>query len=245
MDYRDAALKVHENHGKISVVPKVQIKSKEDLNVIYTPGVAEVCKELVRDREKTFKYTMKGNSVAIVTDGSAVLGLKNIGPWAALPVMEGKAVLFKELANIDAFPICLRTQDPNEIIHIVRNIAPAFGGVNLEDIAAPHCFDIEKGLQDIGIPVMHDDQHGTAIVILAALMNAAKVVGKPIQDLKVVVNGAGAAGYAVTKLLLCMGVDKRICISVKEIIVCDSRGAIFEGRADLNAYKRELAQYTN
>jgi malate dehydrogenase (oxaloacetate-decarboxylating) len=245
MDYKDAALKVHENHGKISVVPKVQIRSKEDLNLIYTPGVAEVCKELVRDREKTYKYTMKGNSVAIITDGSAVLGLKNIGPWAALPVMEGKSVLFKELSNIDAFPLCLRTQDPDEIISIVRNIAPAFGGVNLEDIAAPNCFDIEKGLQDIGIPVMHDDQHGTAIVILAGLINAAKVVGKPLEDLKVVVNGAGAAGFAVTKLLLCLGVDKKICTSVKEIIVCDSRGAIHEGRADLNTYKRELAQFTN
>jgi malate dehydrogenase (oxaloacetate-decarboxylating) len=245
MDYREAALKVHENHGKISVVPKVAVKTREDLNLIYTPGVAEVCKELVRDREKTYKYTMKGNSVAVVTDGSAVLGLKNIGPWAALPVMEGKAVLFKELANIDAVPICLRTQDSNEIISIVRNLAPAFGGINLEDIAAPNCFDIEKGLQEIGIPVMHDDQHGTAIVILAALINSAKVVGKSIEDLKVVVNGAGAAGYAVTKLLLCLGIDKKICTSVKEIIVCDSRGAIHEGRADLNPYKRELASYTN
>ena len=245
MDYREEALKVHEHNGKIEIRSKVKADTKKDLGLIYTPGVAEVCREIAKDRSLAYKYTIKGNAVAIVSDGSAVLGLKNIGAEAAMPVMEGKAVLFKELANIDAFPLCVRTQDTDEIVTIVKNLGPTFGGINLEDIAAPRCFDIERQLMDIGIPVMHDDQHGTAIVILAALINAAKVVKKPITDLKVVVNGSGAAGYAVTKLLLCMGIDQKICTSVREIIVCDSRGAVYEGRPDLNPYKRELASYTN
>ena len=245
MDIREQALKVHENKGKVEIHSKVKVETKHDLGLVYTPGVAEVCREIAKDRDLAYKYTMKGNAVAVISDGSAVLGLKNIGAEAAMPVMEGKAILFKQLANIDAFPLCLRTQDPAEIVTIVKNLVPTFGGINLEDISAPRCFDIERQLMDVGIPVMHDDQHGTAIVILAALINAAKVVGKPITDLKVVVNGAGAAGFAVTKLLLCLGIDKKICTSVKEIIVCDSRGAIYEGRADLNPYKRELASYTN
>ncbi|HIH05497.1 TPA: NADP-dependent malic enzyme [Candidatus Woesearchaeota archaeon] len=245
MDLREEALKVHENRGKIEVRSKVRVDTKKDLGLIYTPGVAEVCREIAKDRGLAYTYTIKGNAVAIVSDGSAVLGLKNIGAEAAMPVMEGKAVLFKELAGIDAFPLCLRTQDADEIVTIVKNLGPTFGGINLEDISAPRCFDIEKRLMDVGIPVMHDDQHGTAIVILAALINAAKAVGKPITNLRVVVNGAGAAGYAVTKLLLCLGIDKKICTSVKEILVCDSRGAIYEGRPDLNPYKRELASYTN
>ena len=245
MDLREEALKVNENRGKIEVRSKVRVDTKKDLGLIYTPGVAEVCREIAKDRGLAYTYTIKGNAVAIVSDGSAVLGLKNIGAEAAMPVMEGKAVLFKELAGIDAFPLCLRTQDADEIVTIVKNLGPTFGGINLEDISAPRCFDIEKRLMDVGIPVMHDDQHGTAIVILAALINAAKAVGKPITNLRVVVNGAGAAGYAVTKLLLCLGIDKKICTSVKEILVCDSRGAIYEGRPDLNPYKRELASYTN
>ena len=245
MDLREEALKVHENRGKIEVRSKVRVDTKKDLGLIYTPGVAEVCREIAKDRGLAYTYTIKGNAVAIVSDGSAVLGLKNIGAEAAMPVMQGKAVLFKELAGIDAFPLCLRTQDADEIVTIVKNLGPTFGGINLEDISAPRCFDIEKRLMDVGIPVMHDDQHGTAIVILAALINAAKAVGKPITNLRVVVNGAGAAGYAVTKLLLCLGIDKKICTSVKEILVCDSRGAIYEGRPDLNPYKRELASYTN
>jgi len=212
MDLREEALKVHENRGKIEVRSKVRVDTKKDLGLIYTPGVAEVCREIAKDRGLAYTYTIKGNAVAIVSDGSAVLGLKNIGAEAAMPVMEGKAVLFKELAGIDAFPLCLRTQDADEIVTIVKNLGPTFGGINLEDISAPRCFDIEKRLMDVGIPVMHDDQHGTAIVILAALINAAKAVGKPITNLRVVVNGAGAAGYAVTKLLLCLGIDKKICL---------------------------------
>ncbi len=245
MDMRSEALKVHENKGKVEIHSKVKVETKKDLSLVYTPWVAEVCREIAKDRELAYKYTMKGNAIAVISDGSAVLGLKNIGAEAAMPVMEGKAILFKELAGIDAFPLCLRTQDTDEIVMIVRNLAPTFGGINLEDISAPRCFDIERQLMDIGIPIMHDDQHGTAIVILAAIINAAKVVGKPITNLKVVVNGAGAAGYAVTKLLLCMGIDKKICTSVREIIVCDSRGAIYDGRPDLNPYKRELASCTN
>ena len=246
MNLRDEALKLHkENKGKLATRSKVAVNTKEDLSRVYTPGVAEVCKEIAANPESVYDYTFKSNSVAVVTDGSAVLGLGNIGAEASLPVMEGKCVLFKELANIDAFPICLKTQNDREIISIAKNIAPAFGGINLEDISAPRCFKIEEELQNIGIPVMHDDQHGTAIVILAALLNAVKVVNKRIEDLKVVISGAGAAGTAVTKLLLCLGIDKNICTSVKEIVLCDSKGIIYDGRDDLNDFKAQLAKITN
>ena len=246
MNLKEEALKLHKlNHGKLATKSKVKVATKEDLSLVYTPGVAEVCREIAANPKSVYDYTFKSNSVAVVTDGSAVLGLGNIGAEASLPVMEGKCVLFKELANIDAFPICIKTQNDREIISIVKNIAPAFGGINLEDIAAPRCFKIEEELLNIGIPVMHDDQHGSAIVLLAALMNAAKVVGKRIEDLKVVINGAGAAGTAITKLLLCLGIDKSICTSVREIVVCDSKGIIYDGRADLNEFKAQLAKITN
>lgn len=241
-------LKLHaEKKGKIEVVSKVSAKTREDLSKIYTPGVAEVSRAIAADKNRIYDLTMKQNTVAIVTDGTAVLGLGDIGPEAAMPVMEGKAVLFKELGGVDAFPICLNTKNPDEIVSIVKAISPGFGGVNLEDISAPRCFDIEERLQDIGIPVFHDDQHGTAIVVLAGLINAAKLAGKNIEDLKVVISGAGAAGTAITRLLLCIGIDRNICTSVKEIIVCDTRGAIYDGRPDLfsNRYKQMLAHATN
>lgn len=246
MNLKEEALKLHKiNKGKLSTKSKISIKTKGDLSLVYTPGVAEVCKEIAANKSSVYDYTMKANSVAVVTDGSAVLGLGNIGAEASLPVMEGKCVLFKELADIDAIPICIKSQHDDEIINVVNNIAPAFGGINLEDISAPRCFKIEDSLLDIGVPVMHDDQHGSAIVVLAGLINAAKVVNKKIEDLKVIVNGAGAAGMATAKLLLCLGIDKRICISVKEIVLCDSRGIIYDGRADLNEFKRQLAKFTN
>ncbi len=201
----------------------------------YTPGVAEPVKEIVKDREALYKYTIKGNSVAVITDGSAVLGLGNVGPEAALPVMEGKAAIFKEFAGIDAFPICLATQNTKEIIRTIKILSPTFGAINLEDISAPRCFEIEEALQDIGIPVFHDDQHGTAIVVLAALQNALKVAKKDISKIKVVINGAGAAGTAIAKLLR----------SPKEVIICDSKGIINKKRTDLNKYKKELAKLTN
>lgn len=246
MDYGDESLSLHKKaKGKIEIRSKVHVKNKSDLSLAYTPGVAAVSRAIARDPRKAYDYTMKGNAVAIVSDGSAVLGLGNIGAEAALPVMEGKAVLFKEYAGIDAFPLCFRDQDPKEIIEAVQNIAPVFGGVNLEDIKAPQCFEIESALQNIGIPVFHDDQHGTAVVILAGLINAAQVVGKQLEDLTIVVNGAGAAGIAVTKLLSCVGYDKRICTSVKDIIVIDSKGIIAKGRKNLNPYKQEIAEVTN
>ncbi|MEK6848850.1 MAG: malic enzyme-like NAD(P)-binding protein, partial [Nanoarchaeota archaeon] len=227
MNLKEEALKLHKaKKGKIAIVSKVRIDTKEQLSLAYTPGVAEVCKEIYANKNSVYEYTMKANSVAVVTDGSAVLGLGNIGAEAALPVMEGKCILFKRFADIDAFPICLKTQDPKEIISIVKNIAPAFGGINLEDISAPRCFEIEQALMDIGIPVMHDDQHGTAIIVFAALLNAAKVVGKKIEDLNVVVNGAGAAGTAVVKLLLCFQISKNICTAVNDVVACDSKGII-------------------
>ncbi len=246
MGLREDALELHKKHkGKLATKSKVGVNTKQDLSLVYTPGVAEVCREIAADKKNIYEYTMKSNSVAVITDGSAVLGLGNIGAEASLPVMEGKAVLFKELANIDAFPICIKTQNDGEIINIVKNIAPVFGGINLEDIAAPRCFGIEEALQNIGIPVMHDDQHGTATVVLAALINAAKVVGKKLEELKIVVNGAGAAGTAVAKLLLCVGIDRKICTSVKEIVLCDSKGIIYDGRGDLNEFKQQMAKITN
>lgn len=233
--------------GKLEVVPKFKVKTREDLSLVYTPGVAEVSKEVARDPSLAYDLTIKGNAVAIVSDGSAVLGLGNIGPYGAIPVMEGKALLFKEYAGIDAFPITVNTQNAFEIINLVRNISPVFGGVNLEDISAPRCFEIEEQLQDIGIPVFHDDQHGTAIVLLAALINAAKVAGRDMRSLRVVINGAGAAGTAIVNLLLCVGHDPNVCEPVKSIVVCDSQGIISRTRADIaeNPWKMRLASITN
>jgi len=232
--------------GKIAINSKMHVKTKEDLSLVYTPGVGEICKEINSFPEKVFDYTMKGNTVAIITDGSAVLGLGNLGPEASLPVMEGKALLLREFAGIDSFPIALKTQDPDEIVLIVKNISPVFGGINLEDISAPRCFDIEARLQDLGIPVMHDDQHGTAIVVLAALINASKIVGKKLNQLKVVVNGAGAAGNSIANFLTCFGGnDNNICKSVKDVVICDSKGIIHKGRTDLAGYKKKLAEISN
>ncbi len=246
MDIGNESLEMHSKHkGKIEVRSKIALKSKKDLSLAYTPGVASVSSAIAEDKKRIFDYTIKSNSVAVVSDGSAVLGLGNIGAEAALPVMEGKALLFKELAGIDAFPLCLATQDSDEIINIVENISTAFGGINLEDISAPRCFYIESALQDIGIPVMHDDQHGTAIVVLAGLINAAKAAGKNLEELRVAISGAGAAGTAIAKLLLCIGMDRKVCTPVKEIVVCDSKGIIHEGRTELNEPKKELAKLTN
>lgn len=245
-NYQDA-LDLHRKlKGKISVESKMDVQTSEELSMVYSPGVAAPCLEIAANPESVWEYTMKSNTVAIVTDGSAVLGLGNIGAMAALPVMEGKAMLFKKFANIDAFPICLDTQNTDEIVETVKRIAPGFGGINLEDIAAPRSFEIERRLQDIGIPVFHDDQHGTAIVTLAALINACKVVGKNMADLSIVINGAGAAGDAIARMLKCVGAeDPRICTPAKEVIVCDTRGIIHRGRADLNEAKLELASFTN
>jgi malate dehydrogenase (oxaloacetate-decarboxylating) len=234
---KDVVLKYHALlPGKISTKVNQAIKDKGDLSIAYTPGVAEVSKAIAKNSKDVFKYTIKPHTVAIVSDGSAVLGLGNIGAAAAIPVMEGKATLFKTFANLDSFPICLDTQDSEEIIKIVKAIAPVFGGINLEDISAPRCFEIENALQNLGIPVMHDDQHGTATVVLAGLINAAKVANKRLSDLTVVVNGAGAAGNAVSTLLTEM---------VKNIIVIDSKGIINKGRGGLDPYKQKLAKITN
>ncbi len=241
------SLALHAKHqGKLEIRSKVPIRNKHDLSLAYTPGVAEVCREIAKDKNMAYRYTIKANTIAIVTDGSAVLGLGNIGGYAAIPVMEGKAILFKEFAGIDAFPICFENYETN-FTDQVKNIAPVFGGINLEDIAAPKCFEVEDALQDIGIPVMHDDQHGTAVVVLAALLNACKVTGKKFEDLNIVICGAGAAGYAITRLLKCIGYDPNVCTTVHEIIVCDTRGTIFRGREGLykNKYKFIIAEETN
>src|SRR5665811_195252 len=224
--------------GKLEVVSKVPLRTRDDLSMAYTPGVARVCKAIVERPEDARRLTIKRNTVAVVTDGSAVLGLGNIGPAAALPVMEGKAVLFKEFGGVDAFPVCLDTQDTEEIIRTCQLIAPVFGGINLEDIAAPRCFEIERRLREsLDIPVFHDDQHGTAIVVLAALLNAVRLVDKPIVGLRVVIAGAGAAGVAVTKILQTEG--------VQDVTVCDRNGAIHTGRETLDESKRRLAAHTN
>jgi malate dehydrogenase (oxaloacetate-decarboxylating) len=241
------ALALHEkNKGKLGVRSKVPLKTKHDLSIAYTPGVAEVCREIAKDKNLAYRYTLKANTIAIVTDGSAVLGLGNIGGYAAIPVMEGKAILFKEFAGIDAFPICFENNQTN-FTNQIRNIAPVFGGINLEDIAAPRCFEVEDALQDIGIPVMHDDQHGTAVVVLAGLINACKVTSKKFEDVNIVICGAGAAGYAITRLLKCIGYNPDVCTTVHEIIVCDTRGTIFRGREGLyqNKYKFIIAEETN
>ena len=246
MDYDQASLAAHERlKGKIGLANKMELATREDLSIAYTPGVAEPCRVIASDPTAARRLTVKGNSIAVVSDGSAVLGLGNIGGLASLPVMEGKAMLFKKFADIDAWPIVLDTQDPDEVIRTVRNIAPGFGGINLEDIAAPNCFRIEEELQDLGIPVFHDDQHGTAIVLLAALINSAKLLGKKITDLHIVINGAGAAGTAIARLIRCMGHGGSACVSVADVLVCDSKGIIHPGRDNLNPEKRGLLEYTN
>jgi malate dehydrogenase (oxaloacetate-decarboxylating) len=244
--YKDALALHAEHKGKLEIRSKVPLKNKYDLSRAYTPGVAEVCREIAKDRNLAYKYTLKANTIAIVTDGSAVLGLGNIGGYAAIPVMEGKAILFKEFAGIDAFPICFENYE-TDFVDQVKNIAPVFGGINLEDIAAPKCFEVEDALQDIGIPVMHDDQHGTAVVVLAALHNACKVTGKRFEDLNIVICGAGAAGFAITRLLKCIGYNPNVCTMVHELIVCDTQGTIFRGREGLykNKYKFIIAEETN
>jgi len=245
-DFFERSLIIHEQlRGKIGLHSKVPITNADDLSLAYTPGVARPCEVIAADPARVRDLTIKGNSVAVVSDGSAVLGLGNIGPEAAIPVMEGKALLFKEFAGIDAWPICLATQEVTEIVETVRRIAPVFGGINLEDISAPRCFEIEQQLQDIGIPVFHDDQHGTAIVLLAGLINAARVAVKELAELRVVINGAGAAGTAIARLLRCVGHDAGACISVKDVLVCDSKGIIDRERDDLASYKTELLRYTN
>lgn len=239
MTNNEKALQLHEEwKGKLETAPKCKIATREDLALAYTPGVAEPCKVIAEDKEAAYKYTIKSNTVAVVSDGSAVLGLGNIGPYAAMPVMEGKAVLFKEFGGVNAFPICLDTQDTEEIIKTVVNIAPAFGGINLEDISAPRCFEIEERLKKLlDIPVFHDDQHGTAIVVLAGIINGLKVVGKKKEDCKVVVNGAGSAGVAITKLLLTYGFSN--------IIMCDKVGIVSKSTEGLNWMQQKMAELTN
>ena len=239
MTINEKALELHEKwNGKLDTVSKVQVKTREDLALAYTPGVAEPCKVIAEDPEAAYRYTIKSNTVAVVSDGSAVLGLGNIGPLAAMPVMEGKAVLFKEFGGINAFPICLDTQDTEEIIETVVRMAPAFGGINLEDISAPRCFEIEERLKKLlNIPVFHDDQHGTAIVVLAGIINALKVTGKKKEDCRVVVNGAGSAGVAITKLLLNYGFP--------HITMCDKTGMLCKGMAGLNWMQGKMVEVTN
>lgn len=239
-DVKEAALRLHKEHqGKIEVVSKVPLEKSRDLTLAYSPGVAEPCLAIKDDPEKIYDYTAKGNMVAVVTNGTAVLGLGNIGAGAGLPVMEGKAILFKGFAGVDAFPICLNTQDPDEVVRTVELIAPGFGGINLEDIKAPQCFDIEKALKArLDIPVFHDDQHGTAIVVVSALINAFKLTGRKFEEAKFVVNGAGAAGQAITRLIESMG--------GKNIILCDTHGAIYTGRPEgMTPYKDDIATVTN
>lgn len=239
MDMREKALKAHEDwKGKIEVISRAKVDNMQDLAVAYTPGVAEPCKEISRDVDLSYKYTRRGNIVLVITDGTAVLGLGDIGPEAGMPVMEGKCVLFKEFADVDAFPLCIRTKDVDEIVNTVKLLAGSFGGVNLEDISAPRCFEIERRLKaECDIPIFHDDQHGTAIVTVAALINALKIVNKKPEDLKVAVNGAGAAAIAVSKLIMSLGVT--------DITLCDRTGAIYEGRENLNETKEEIAKISN
>ncbi|CAG7840561.1 MULTISPECIES: NAD(P)-dependent malic enzyme [Clostridium] len=239
MNYSEKSLKIHEeNKGKISVNSKIPVTNKEELSTAYTPGVAEPCREINKCPDNVYKYTAKGNLVAVVTDGTAVLGLGDIGPKAAMPVMEGKAILFKEFADIDAFPICLDTKDTEEIIKTIKYISPTFGGINLEDISAPRCFEIEKRLkEELDIPVFHDDQHGTAIVVLAGLLNALKVVGKELQSAKIVINGAGSAGISICKLLLLAG--------AKNIVMCDLKGALIKDAHWMNEAQKDIAEVTN
>ena len=239
MSIQEESLKMHkENRGVLEVIGKVKLENKHDLAIAYTPGVAQPCLEIAKDKSKVYDYTIKGNTVAIVTNGTAVLGLGNIGPEAGLPVMEGKALLFKKFGGIDAFPICLDTEDPEEIIKTVKLISPVFGGINLEDIKAPECFYIEERLkEELDIPVFHDDQHGTAIVVLAGIYNALKLVNKKIENANIVINGGGSAGIAVCKLLLSAG--------AMNILICDKHGAVVEGDIILNPAQAEIAKRTN
>ena len=239
MNYFEESLKLHEKYkGKIEVVSKIKVETREDLSLAYTPGVAEPCRRIRDHEEDVYKYTSKGNIVAVVTDGTAVLGLGDIGPMAGLPVMEGKSILFKEFANVDAFPICIDSKEVEDIVRTVKLISPGLGGINLEDISAPRCFEIERRLkEELDIPVFHDDQHGTAIVVLAGLINALKIVKKNMADLKIVINGAGAAGTAIANLLMVAG--------ARNIIVCDRTGALALGREKMNDAKNELAGHTN
>lgn len=239
MDYYKESLKMHEEHrGKMEVASKVKVTNKDDLSTAYTPGVAEPCRKIHKNPEDVYKYTNKSNTVAVISDGSAVLGLGNIGGLASIPVMDGKSLLFKEFAGIDAFPVCLETQDVDEIVNIAKNIAPTLGGINLEDIAAPRCFEIERKLQEqVDIPVFHDDQHGTAVVVTAAIMNALKITGKQWKNVKVVINGAGAAGTAIARMLLAAGAG--------DVIVCDQIGVLAKDDDRLNPAQEELARMTN
>lgn len=239
MSYKEKAIELHRKYrGKIEIRSKVPLKTKDDLSTAYTPGVGAVCMEIKEHPEKSWELTNRKNMVAVVCDGSAILGLGNIGPEAGMPVMEGKAAIFKEFANIDAVPLCINTQDSDEIVKFVKYIEPSFGGINLEDIAAPRCFEILERLEaELDIPVFHDDQDGTAIVTLAAMINAAKVVDKNISGMKIVINGAGAAGLAIARLLSAYGVNA--------LYVADSQGLIYEGRRELNEYKKEIAKVTN
>lgn len=239
MDYYKESLRMHEEHkGKMAVASKVKVENKEDLSTAYTPGVAEPCRKIHENPEDVYRYTNKSNIVAVVSDGSAVLGLGNIGGLASIPVMDGKSLLFKEFADIDAFPICLQTQDVDEIVNIVKNISPTLGGINLEDISAPRCFEIEEKLQAaVDIPVFHDDQHGTAVVVSAAVINAAKLTGRKLNEITAVINGAGAAGTAIARMLLNLG--------IKDIVACDSKGILTRDRSDLNEAKKRLAAITN
>ena len=239
MDYNSLSLKMHEEHkGKVEVVSKVAVKNRDDLSTAYTPGVAEPCRKIRDNKADVYKYTCKGNMVAVVSDGTAVLGLGDIGPEAAIPVMEGKSILFKEFGGVDAFPICLDTKDVDEIVETVKRIAPVFGGINLEDISAPRCFEIEKRLkEELDIPVFHDDQHGTAIVVSAGLINALKLVGKPFDEANVVINGAGSAGISICKLLLQLGIGN--------VVLVDRQGALCPGPDWMNPAQAEMAEITN
>ncbi|MDR1472613.1 MAG: NADP-dependent malic enzyme [Synergistaceae bacterium] len=239
MDYAAEAMKMHRKwRGKLEITPKVPVKTKDDLSIAYTPGVAEPCLEIQRDPSKVYELTGRWNTVAVVTDGTAVLGLGDIGPEAGMPVMEGKCVLFKAFGGVDAIPLCIRSHDADEIVNVIALLAGSFGGVNLEDISAPRCFEIERKLKErVDIPVFHDDQHGTAVVTLAALINALKVTGKNMEDISVVTSGAGAAGVAIIKLLMAIG--------LKDVVMCDRHGAIYRGREGLNPEKAEMAEISN